>query len=89
MKTGVLIFFLLFACAAMSYSQTWQWTHVEPNNSAGSAYTNKLITDASGNLYELGSFSKDLYLAGFTVPPAWVVFLPNIVRRVSCFGTGY
>lgn len=69
MKTILLFFTALILYDTEGYSQTWEWTHPEPNgvidsfNTLSDAdYAHDVETDAAGNVYVLGNFGDSLYL---------------------------
>jgi hypothetical protein len=65
MKTKILLIAILFF-ALKANSQTWQWTHPEPNGNLDynheSDVAHDIETDASGNVYVLGDFWDSLFL---------------------------
>src|SRR5258706_11618244 len=73
MRTTILLFALLSFCSSQSFSQTWQWTHPEPNGVEVTYYpdpytieddkVHDVETDAAGNIYVLGNFMDTLYLS--------------------------
>ncbi|HEX5154123.1 MAG TPA: fibronectin type III domain-containing protein [Parafilimonas sp.] len=64
MKTKIL-FLAILLLSFKSYTQTWQWTHPEPNGSGIEGdLPYKITSDNKGNIYELGEYSGNLYLDG-------------------------
>jgi hypothetical protein len=66
MKKIVLLIMANSCFGLLSFSQTWQWTHPEPNGSSdvtdNSDAAHHIETDASGNVYVLGDFKDSLFL---------------------------
>ena len=65
MKTKILLLAILLF-AFKGYSQTWQWTHPEPNGSldpnSERDEAHDVEVDSLGNVYVLGDFMDTLYL---------------------------
>jgi hypothetical protein len=68
MKTVYLFIFLLLFINFKGFSQTWDWTHPEPNGNLSwdqeRDQANDIQTDTSGNVYVLGDFNDTLFLNG-------------------------